>query len=115
IIDFGFSEYLPLQFAAVFPRILDHETYQDQDDIEVESEVAHDPESSLVWRSKNTETNRRDRQLFLDTVKNLCDVDGETCRSLYRVLSSKHEIRRYWWFTAISNQKLHQAMVRVKW
>jgi hypothetical protein len=104
-----------LQFAAVFPRILDHETYQDQDDVEVEPELAHDSGSSLVWRSKNTETKRRDRQLFLDTVKSLCDTHGETCHSFYRVLASKNEIKRYWWFTAISNQKLHQAMVKVNW
>jgi hypothetical protein len=31
------------------------------------------------------------------------------------VLASKNEIKRYWWFTAISNQKLHQAMVKVNW
>ena len=66
-------------------------------------------------RSKNTETKRRDHQLFLDTVKSLCDTHGETCRSFYRVLASKNEIIRYWWFTAISNQKLHQAMVKVDW
>lgn len=72
-------------------------------------------DSSLVWRSKNTETKRRDRQLFLETIKNLCHTHGEICESFYRVLSSKDEIRRYWWFTAVSNQKLHQVMVKVNW
>jgi hypothetical protein len=115
IIDFGFAEYLPLQFAAVFPRILDHGTYQDQNDIEVETELANDSKSSLVWRSKNTEINRRDRNVFLDTVRSLCDTHGETCRVFHRILSTKDEIRRYWWFTAISNQKLHQAMFKVDW
>jgi hypothetical protein len=115
IIDFGFAEYLPLQFAAVYPRILDHETYQNQSDVEVEPEQAHDSRSSLVWRSKNTETKRRDRKVFLDTVRSLCDTHRETCRVFHRVLASKDEIRRYWWFTAISNQKLHQAMVKVNW
>jgi hypothetical protein len=115
IIDFGFAEYLPLQFAAVFPRILDHETYQDQNDNEVELELAYDSKSSLVWRSKNTETKRRDRRVFLDTVESLCETHGETCRTFHRILASKDEIRRYWWFTAISNQKLHQAMVKVNW
>lgn len=115
IIDFGFAEYLPLQFAAVFPRILDHESYQDQHDIDVVLELSDDPESSLVWQSKNTETKRRDRQLFLETVESLCDSHGEICQSLYHVLNSKEEIRRYWWFQAISNQKLHQVMVKVNW
>jgi hypothetical protein len=115
IIDFGLTEYLPLQFAAVFPRILDHETYQNPDDVEVELELAADLESSLVWRSKNTETKRRDREQFLDIVKSLCDTHGDICSSFHRVLASRDEIRRYWWFTAISNQKLHQAMVEVNW
>ncbi|KAF1958355.1 hypothetical protein CC80DRAFT_490952 [Byssothecium circinans] len=115
IIDFGFAEYVPLQFAAVFPRILDHESYQDQDDIDIAPELSDDPESSLVWRSKNSETKRRDRQIFLETVKGLCDTHGEICRSFYRVLNSKEEIRRYWRFVAISNQKLHQVMVKVNW
>ncbi|KAI4853212.1 hypothetical protein E4T44_00983 [Aureobasidium sp. EXF-8845] len=115
IIDFGLAEYLPLQFAAVFPRILDHETYQNSDDVEIEPELAVDLESSLVWRSKNTETKRRDREQFLDSVKRLCDTHGEICSSFHRVLASSDEIRRYWWFTAISNQKLHQAMVKVNW
>lgn len=115
IIDFGFAEYLPLQFAAVFPLILCHETYQDQNDIDVALELPHDPQSSLVWRSKNTETKRRDRQLFLDQIKRLCKAHGEICESFYRVLIDKQEIRRYWWFTAISNQKLHQVMVKVNW
>lgn len=115
IIDLGFAEYLPLQFAAVFPIILDHESCQDQHDIDVAPELVQNPESSLVWRSKNTETKRRDRQLFVDTVKNLCNTYGDICETFYRVLTSKDEIRRYWWFLAVSNQKLHQAMVKVKW
>jgi hypothetical protein len=111
IIDFGFAEYLPLQFAAVFPKILDHGTYQNPDDVEIRPELATDLESSLVWRSKNTDTKRRDREQFLETVKSLCDTHGEICASFHRV----DEIRRYWWFTAIGNQKLHQAMVKVNW
>ncbi|KAF2467741.1 uncharacterized protein BDR25DRAFT_291722 [Lindgomyces ingoldianus] len=58
IIDLGFAEYVPLQFAAFFPRILDHQSYQDQDDIDIAPELSDDPESSLVWRSKNSETPR---------------------------------------------------------
>jgi hypothetical protein len=45
----------------------------------------------------------------------MCDTHGEICRSFYRILDSKDEIRRYWWFMAISNQKLHQVMVKVNW
>jgi hypothetical protein len=45
----------------------------------------------------------------------MCDTHGEICQAFYRVLSSKEEIRRYWWFQAISNQKLHQVMVKVGW
>lgn len=115
IIDYGFAEYLPLQFAAVFPRFLDHESYHDQDDIDVEPEYSDDAASSLVWRSKNSEAKRRDRRVFLDTVKSLCDTHGHIYHSFYRILSAKEEIRRYWWFMAISNQKVHQVMVKVKW
>jgi hypothetical protein len=34
---------------------------------------------------------------------------------MYAILVSKDEIRRYWWFQAMNNQKLHQAMVKVNW
>jgi hypothetical protein len=53
--------------------------------------------------------------MYLEAVKSLCDTHGEICQSLYSILSSKDEIRRYWWFMAISNQKLHQVMVKVNW
>jgi hypothetical protein len=56
IIDFGLAEYVPLQFAAVFPRILDHETDQYPDDVKIEPELAADLGSSLVRWSKHTET-----------------------------------------------------------
>lgn len=115
IIDYGLAEYLPLQFEAVFPKILDHETWQDQDDIDIAPELPDESQSLLVWRSKNTETKRRNRQLFLDEIKRLCNTYGETCESFHHILSAKDEIRRYWWFTAISNQKLHQVMVKVNW
>jgi hypothetical protein len=78
-----------------FPRILDHETYQDPDDVEIEPEATADLKSSLVWLSKDSETKRRDRQLFLDTVKSLCGTHGETCSSFYRVLASRDGIRRH--------------------
>jgi hypothetical protein len=45
----------------------------------------------------------------------MSDTHGEICQSFYRVLNSNEEIRRYWWFLAISNQKLHQVMVKVNW
>ena len=90
-------------------------TYQDHDDVDVAPEICDDAESSIVWKSQNSETKRHDRQIFLETVKSLCNTHGEVCQSFYNILKSKDETRRYWWFMAISNQKLHQLMVKVNW
>lgn len=111
IIDLGFAEMIPLQFAACFPNFLTHDFQSLHDQAEVEHGNTHGP---LVWRPKNTPMMRRDRAFYLQCVKELSEGDP-MLEEYYRLLADKDEIRRYWWLMAATKLKVHRAMAACNW
>ncbi|KAM5446987.1 hypothetical protein MaudCBS49596_006167 [Microsporum audouinii] len=111
IIDLGFAEMIPLQFAACFPNFLTHDFQSLHDQVEVEHGNTHGP---LVWRPKNTPMMRRDRAFYLQCVKELSEGDP-MLEEYYRLLADKDEIRRYWWLMAATKLKVHRAMTACNW
>lgn len=111
IIDLGFAEMIPLQFAACFPNFLTHDFQSLHDKVEVEHGNTYGP---LVWRPKNTPMMRRDRAFYLQCIKELSKGDP-MLEEYYRLLADKDEIRRYWWLMAATKLKVHRAMAACNW
>ena len=100
IIDFGWAELLPLQFAAVFPRFLTHEPSINQ---------------GYEWKRRRTKQMEQDRKFYLEVIRARAIRNGGIFRDYYRVLSRHDEPTRYWWFTAASRIDIHRAMASCDW
>lgn len=107
LIDLGWAEMVPLQFAAVYPRFLTHEPLRDGPGLE--------NVSSFDWNGKNTHAMKLDRQCYLKCVKERAQIEGGYLKQYYNVLARADEVRRFWWFKAISQADVHQAMVSCDW
>ncbi|KAI1419465.1 hypothetical protein F5Y12DRAFT_247103 [Xylaria sp. FL1777] len=99
IIDLGWAEMLPLQFAAVYPRFLTHEPGVD----------------GQGFTRRNTKQMKQDRDFYLECVKARAIQDGGIVMDYYRVLSREDEPSRHWWFTAASRIDIHKAMASCNW
>jgi hypothetical protein len=99
IIDLGWAELLPLQFAAVYPRFL---TYEPNEGV-------------LGFASRDTKQMREDRTYYLKCIHGRATREGGIALDYYRVLSREDEPSRYWWFTAASRIDIHKAMVSCGW
>ncbi|KAL4725663.1 hypothetical protein ACLX1H_007814 [Fusarium chlamydosporum] len=113
IIDFGLAEFLPLQFAAAYPRFLTHEPQNGEED---HGRVAMTgvPRN---WNARDTLQMRRDREFYLMCIKEKAfgSEGNKLMRDYWRVLARHDEIARYWWFTAASRIDIHRDMVACDW
>lgn len=102
IIDLGWAELVPLQFAAVYPRFLTHEPVKGE---------------GYDWRARNTEQMEQDRAFYLECVKERASREegNSMLMNYYRVLAREDEIARYWWLTAASRIDIHRAMAECDW
>ncbi|KAK4150671.1 hypothetical protein C8A00DRAFT_36730 [Chaetomidium leptoderma] len=80
IIDLGWAEMVPLQFAAVYPRFLTHEP----------------GERAQGVSARNSPQMNQDRAFYLECVKTRAQREGGIELDYYRVLSRGDEPRRYW-------------------
>ncbi|KAB5570378.1 hypothetical protein GE09DRAFT_1171077 [Coniochaeta sp. 2T2.1] len=99
IIDLGWAELVPLQFAAVYPRFLTHEP----------------DDGAVKFASRDTEQMREDRTFYLQCIQGRATREGGIALDYYRVLEREDEPSRYWWFTAASRIGIHKAMVSCGW
>lgn len=104
IIDFGWAQMMPLQFAAVFPRFLTHEPVERGDD-------AWD----LTWRHCKNEVMDRDRGFYLDCVKAIAGETEDLVARYCEILCRSDEVNRYWWLRSVFEPKIHRAMVACGW
>ncbi|KAJ8068033.1 hypothetical protein OCU04_003610 [Sclerotinia nivalis] len=65
IIDLGWSDMVPLQFAAVYPRFLAYQPH-----------VFSNNEAAVGWPIKNTSIMMRDRAFYLDCIRQCACSDG---------------------------------------
>ncbi|KID97317.1 Protein kinase-like domain protein, partial [Metarhizium majus ARSEF 297] len=104
IIDLGWAELVPLQFAAVYPRFLTHEPLEGQEN---------------GWTGRDSEQMELDRAFYLECIQERAiQAQGEGLNMLmdyYRVLSREDEIERYFWLTAASRIDIHRAMAKCDW
>ncbi|KAB5558337.1 hypothetical protein GE09DRAFT_1237695 [Coniochaeta sp. 2T2.1] len=100
IIDLGWAELVPFQFAAVYPRFLTHEP---------------DGGGALGFASRDTKQMREDRTFYLKCILARATREGGIALDYYRVLGREDEPSRYWWFTAASQIGIHKAMVSCGW
>ncbi|OBT94441.1 hypothetical protein VE01_07189 [Pseudogymnoascus verrucosus] len=111
IIDLGFAEIIPLQFSACFPNFLTHEF----ESLHEPFEAKHGSETDgpLVWRSKNTEVMRRDREFYLRCVEEFSRGDP-MLEAYYELLAAEDEIKRYRWIMAATKLKNKKLAAKVK-
>ncbi|CRK38187.1 hypothetical protein BN1723_004413, partial [Verticillium longisporum] len=102
IIDLGWAELVPLQFAASYPRFLTHEP---------------DEEGSFTISGHLNDRLLRDRAFFLGCIKYraLKDDGSSIMQTFYQLLAREDQIARHWWITAASRIDIHHAMVRCDW
>ncbi|KAK4038465.1 hypothetical protein C8A01DRAFT_17461 [Parachaetomium inaequale] len=99
IIDLGWAEMVPLQFAAVYPRFLTHEP----------------GEGAQGFSARNTRQMKQDRAFYLESVRARARREGGIELDYYRALSRDDEPSRYWWLTAASRIDIHRAMALCSW
>ncbi|OBT67922.1 hypothetical protein VE03_02584 [Pseudogymnoascus sp. 23342-1-I1] len=107
IIDLGWSDMVPLQFAAVYPRFL---TYQPSQVCLEKGDVV-----SFDWSVKYTSIMMRDRAFYLNCIKRRAYSEGGIALDFYKALDRPGESRRYWWFRAVHQLDAHKAMVACDW
>jgi hypothetical protein len=107
VIDLGWADMVPLQFAAAYPRFLTHEPVQ----------ICSGSFRKTVfdWQKKNTNMMKRDRQFYLDCVRERACSEGGIAHDYFQLLARSDECRRYWWFKAISEVDIHEAMCTCDW
>ncbi|CAC9892709.1 unnamed protein product, partial [Aureobasidium pullulans] len=100
ILDLGWAEMVPLQFAATYPRFLTHE-----------------PQShgTFDWVTTNTDCMQKDRLVFRECVRERAIHEGGFCQVYHDILCRDDEVNRYWWFIAISEADKHMAMESCNW
>ncbi|KAK4132535.1 hypothetical protein BT67DRAFT_443733 [Trichocladium antarcticum] len=99
IIDLGWAEMVPLQFAAVYPRFLTHEPR----------------EGAQGFSVLNSRQMKKDRAFYLECVKTRATQEGGIELDYYRALSRDDEPSRYWWLTAASRIDIHIVMALCSW
>jgi hypothetical protein len=104
VLDLGWGDMVPLQFAAEYPRFLTHEPVQISSGTTV-----------FDWQKKNTDIMKRDRLFYLDCVRERACSEGGIARDYYQLLARSDECSRYWWFKAISQADIHKAMCACDW
>lgn len=107
IIDLGWAEMLPLQFAAAYPRFLTHEPIERQP----EQESSH----NFDWLYRGPAAMGRDRKFYLDCLEQLAHDSGGVTEQYYDILRRPDEIDRYWWIKSVFETNVHQAMVACGW
>ncbi|KAI5256820.1 hypothetical protein E4T42_01392 [Aureobasidium subglaciale] len=105
VIDLGWAEMVPLQFAAAYPRFLTHEPRPS----------THSSSASFDYATTNTATMQQDRLVFRECVQARALSEGGIYQTYYDLLSRKDEVNRYWWFKAISEADKHKAMKSCNW
>ncbi|KAF6839195.1 hypothetical protein CPLU01_01933 [Colletotrichum plurivorum] len=100
IIDLGWAELVPLQFAAVFPRFLTHEPAQNH---------------GIDWTARDTKQMEQDRAFYLECIRTKTTREGGIFLDYLRVISRQNEASRYWWFTAASRIDIHRAVASCGW
>lgn len=58
---------------------------------------------------------RRDRQFFLDCVRDIARSVGGIAQDYYQLLARPDECSRYWWVKAIRLADVHVAMCACNW
>lgn len=86
---------IPLQFAAVYPRFLTNEPQMTNGEY-------YWPNSSQMMD--------RDRRFYLQCIGNIALARGGTAKTYYEVLQREDEVRRYWWFSAVSRLDIMRAV-----
>ncbi|KAF6811184.1 hypothetical protein CSOJ01_05863 [Colletotrichum sojae] len=100
IIDLGWAELVPLQFAAVYPRFLTHEPSESD---------------GLDWTARDTKQMEQDRAFYLECIRTRANQEGGILLDYLRVISRQDEVSRYWWLTAASRIDIHRAMASCEW
>ncbi|KAI5206093.1 hypothetical protein E4T39_02771 [Aureobasidium subglaciale] len=100
VIDLGWVEMIPFQYAAAYPRFLTHEPRPS----------THDSGASFDFATTNTDTMQQDRLVFRECVRARALSEGGIYQTYYDLLGRKDEVNRYWWFKAISEADKHKAM-----
>ena len=100
ILDLGWAEMVPLQFAATYPRFLTHEPRQ---------------HGSFDWVATNTDRMQKDRLAFRECIRDRAVREGGVCQDYYDILSGEDGVNLYWWFIAISEADKHMAMESCGW
>jgi len=107
VLDLGWADMVPLQFAAEYPRFLTHEPFQ--------IHSGPHPRTVFDWQKRNTHMMRRDRQFYLDCVRDKACSVGGIAQDYYQLLARPDECSRYWWFKAINQVDVHVAMCACNW
>lgn len=102
IIDLGWAEMLPLQFAAEYPRFLTYEPVEEHSGV-------------FDWTQRDTVQMKRDRAFYLECVRIRAETEGGIARDYSGVLARTDEVKRYWWYTAASRVDVHRAMAACSW
>lgn len=105
VIDLGWADMVPLQFAAEYPRFLTHEP----------DHAGACIQTTFDWKKKNTDIMKRDRQFYLDCVRDRALLKGGITHTYYQLLARPDECARYWWFKAIHQAHIHAAMCACNW
>ena len=100
ILDSGWAEMVPLQFAATYPRFLTHEPLQ---------------HGSFDWTATDTNRMQKDRLVSRECIRDRAVHEGGVCQVYYDILCREDEINCHWWFVAISEADKHMAMVSCDW
>jgi hypothetical protein len=102
IIDLGWAELVPLQFAAAYPRFLTFEPVKRRE---------------YDWTARSTWQMAQDRAFYLECVKERAakEEGNGLFMDYYRALARHDEVARYWWIIAASRIDIHHAMVECDW
>jgi hypothetical protein len=105
IIDLGWAEMIPLQFAATYPRFLTHEPRSG----------GTETHKTFDWAATDTDCMQEDRLVFRNCIRDRALLEGGLCQVYHDLLGRDDEVDRYWWFKAISEVDKHRAMETCDW
>ena len=92
---------VPLQYAAEYPRFLQHEPV--------------DTGAGISWTRTGDTQIQQDRVFYLSCIKDRAEREGGLASLYYQLLSRTDELNRYWWCAAASRSDAHRAMVACDW
>ncbi|ATY58608.1 kinase-like domain [Cordyceps militaris] len=97
VIDLGFAQLVPLQFATFYPAFLTNEPRRTGD--------------TFDWSSCSySERQMEDRKFFLQCIKDLAPIKGREADVYFEILARDDQETRHWWLSAVSRLDMMVAL-----